>query len=426
MKNKAQVLNILLAIIIAVLVYQITELETETETKSTLIVSNDTISTSTLASTSEKKSVGVRGHIMPKPALVIGSYGKDGMPNMMAAAWAGICNSNPLSIAVSIRRSRLSFENIMHHKCFTVNVPSVKHVAVVDYVGMISGHDENKFEKLDLTPTKGEFIDAPYIEEFPIVIECEVTDSFDLGSHVQFIGKVIDTKVNQNLIKSNGYVDIEKLQPLIFEEEFYYSFGIAVAQPWDAHKLFIDSLKPKFMPKNYENATIANIHERKSVRHFTTKSVSKEQLETLVKAGMAAPTAMNKQPWAFIASTDRKLLDQLAEELPHAKMLFEATSAITVCGDLTKTMEGKSSEYWIQDCSAATQNILLAVESMGLGAVWTGVYPNEERIQMVKKLLNLPDHIVPLCVIPIGYSTGEDKPKDKWKEENLKWEKWGN
>lgn len=173
-----------------------------------------------------------------------------------------------------------------------------------------------------------------------------------------------------------------------------------------------------------KNNTLETIHQRKSVRSYTDEVVSQEQLETLVKAAMAAPTAVNKQPWAFIAIREREVLDKLGNGLPYAKMLKKASAAIIVCGDLNKALEGWEQEFWIQDCSAASQNILLAAQSMGLGAVWTAAYPAEDRMQTVKETLNLPEHIIPLNVIPIGYPTGIEKPKDKWKPGNLHWDKW--
>jgi nitroreductase len=166
------------------------------------------------------------------------------------------------------------------------------------------------------------------------------------------------------------------------------------------------------------------IHNRKSVRSFIPqKEVNKDTLVMLVKAGMAAPTAVNKQPWAFVVVTKRTTLDSLATGLPYAQMLKEAGAAIVVCGNLSKAVEGLP-EFWVQDCSAATENILLAVEAMGLGAVWTGLYPAMDRAKFVQEMLGLPETVVPLNVIPIGHPLGEAMPKDKWKEENLHWEKW--
>jgi len=173
-----------------------------------------------------------------------------------------------------------------------------------------------------------------------------------------------------------------------------------------------------------DNQVLRNIHERKSVRNFTAAEVSEEQLTTLVKAGMAAPTARNRQPWQFVVIRDKAVMKDLADKLPYAKMLASAAAAITVCGDLEIAKAGNSENMWMLDCSAATQNILLAIESMGLGGVWTACYPYDDRMQTVAVALNLPEHIVPLCVIPIGYPTGVDKSKDKWKPERLHWNKW--
>ncbi len=165
------------------------------------------------------------------------------------------------------------------------------------------------------------------------------------------------------------------------------------------------------------------IHSRKSVRSFTGESVNREALETIVKAGMAAPTAMNRQPWSFVIVSDRAAMDILKEGLPYAKMLEKAGAAIIVCAIPEMAVNG-STEFAVIDSSLAGQNILLAVEALGLGAVWTAAYPDPQRMEIVRKALGIPDNIIPLAVIPIGHPTGEDKPKDKFKPENIHWEKW--
>ncbi len=165
------------------------------------------------------------------------------------------------------------------------------------------------------------------------------------------------------------------------------------------------------------------IHSRKSVRQFTEQEVSRDKLEILVRAGMAAPTAMNKQPWAFVAIDSREVLDLLSEELGNNPILKRAPAAIVVCGDLNKAVPSVP-DYWVQDCSAATQNILLAVEGIGLGAVWIGIFPRDERVEAVRKVTKLPEHLIPLNVIAIGYPTGAEQPKDKWKPENMFWNVW--
>lgn len=165
------------------------------------------------------------------------------------------------------------------------------------------------------------------------------------------------------------------------------------------------------------------IHSRKSVRNYTEEVVSKAQLEVLLRAGMAAPSAMNKQPWTFIVIDDKSILKTFANKLMFGNMLNYASAAIVVCGDM-KNVTDVLPKFWVQDCSAATQNILLAAEGTGLGAVWIGLYPNKVAYKKVQKELSLPKHIVPLNIISIGYPDGTDKPKDKWDESKVKWNGW--
>jgi nitroreductase len=175
-----------------------------------------------------------------------------------------------------------------------------------------------------------------------------------------------------------------------------------------------------------EEMVMKNILERKSVRTYAKREVSEDQLNQLLKAAMAAPSARNSQPWAFVVINKREILNNLSSLLPNAKMLSEAQAAIIVCGNMEKALEGEGREFWVQDCSAATQNILLAAESMGLGAVWTGAYPRKEIIKTIQEALKLPEHIIPLNVIPIGWQTGKEKPKEKYTQENIHWNGWEN
>lgn len=176
--------------------------------------------------------------------------------------------------------------------------------------------------------------------------------------------------------------------------------------------------------KSGHPTTIEIIMRRKSVRDYTDEKISKETLDTIVKAGMAAPSAANKQPWAFVVVTERETLDKLAEGLEYAKMLKKAPAAIVVCGVPKIGLPGKAADFWIQDCSAVSENILLAVESLDLGAVWTGVYPDEPRVKFVQKILGIPEDVIPLNVIAVGHPTGKEKPKDKYKPDRIHWGKW--
>ena len=168
-----------------------------------------------------------------------------------------------------------------------------------------------------------------------------------------------------------------------------------------------------------KNAIFDNIIARTSVRSYTSQAVEEEKIDMLLRAGMAAPSACNKQPWHFIAITNREILDQIPSFSPYASMVRQAPLAIVVCGDLSKTLEDKEQEFWIQDCAAATENILLMAQGLKLGAVWTALYPLKKRYEGMQQLLNLPTNLIPLNTIVIGYPKEMTKAKDKWKEENI-------
>lgn len=423
--NRSKFLNIILALAVLVLVIQLKQKKESSglfSTSSTVNSNHASLSRPDSAIMPfKKKSIGIKSEVHPKPALVIGSYDKAGKPNIMTAAWTGICNSDPLSIAVSMRPATYSYWNVTESKAFTVNIPSAELVKYVSYAGRFSGKDVDKFKETGLTPVKGDFVNAPYVKEFPIVIECELTEYHDLGSHRQFIGKVMDVKADEAILDTNNRVNVNLLNPLIYAGRGYHETGRFIpADNYSLDKIDGQPFVPDYSQK-FANDALEVIHQRKSVRHFTDQPVSKEQIETLLRAGMAAPTAANRQPWVFYVVTKRETLDALGEQLPYAKMLFQVEKAIVVCGDMEKAGNLKDKGYWVQDCAAASENILLAAESIGLGAVWTASYPYDDRTEAVKKELNLPENHVPLNVIPIGYPTGEDVPKNKWKPENVFW-----
>ena len=175
--------------------------------------------------------------------------------------------------------------------------------------------------------------------------------------------------------------------------------------------------------KSEAQAAINNIMTRTSIRQYTDETVSKADIETMLRAGMAAPTAVNRQPWHFVAVTDKAKLAELAGR--RGGMIKQAGVAIVVCGNMDKAMQGPGQAFWVQDCSAATENILLAANAIGLGAVWTGCYPMDDRVAEVSKTLKLPETIVPLCVIVIGHPAEQPAPKDKWKPENVSYNEFG-
>lgn len=164
---------------------------------------------------------------------------------------------------------------------------------------------------------------------------------------------------------------------------------------------------------------LQTIFARRSIRKYTGEPVSEEAIEILLKAAMAAPSASNRKPWQFVVVTNRETLDALAEAHRHGKMLFEAPLCVAVSGDLTE-ME----RFWVQDCSAATENLLLAATALELGSVWLGVYPRDERVAAVRQILALPDHITPLSLVSIGHPAEEKEPRTQYNEARVHRERW--
>lgn len=177
--------------------------------------------------------------------------------------------------------------------------------------------------------------------------------------------------------------------------------------------------------QNNADVVIDNIMTRTSVRSYTDQPVPQELVDIMLKAAMAAPTAMNDQPWEFVVVNDRATLDALAEGLKYAKMLRQAPLAIVVCAHThwMKSAGTVKNDYWQHDASAATENILLAAHALGLGAVWTAAC-DKDRSSHVINTLGIKGDVHPLCVIPIGYPDKDNKPKDKWKPERVHYNKW--
>ena len=173
-----------------------------------------------------------------------------------------------------------------------------------------------------------------------------------------------------------------------------------------------------------EQAALEVIKTRVSVRHFTGDKLSGEQIESILRAGMSAPTAVNKQPWAFVVVDDASVLSQLSEAIHSSRIENGASHAIVVCGDMQKALEGEAQGYWVEDTSAATENMLLAAHAMGLGGLWVGVYPISERVRQVSEIINAPEHIIPMGIVVLGYPDEQPEVKDKWKTENIHYNKF--
>ncbi|MBF0387702.1 MAG: nitroreductase family protein [Candidatus Omnitrophica bacterium] len=166
------------------------------------------------------------------------------------------------------------------------------------------------------------------------------------------------------------------------------------------------------------------IAERRSVRKYTGDPVTNEDLETLVRAGMAAPSSRDTRHWYFVVINDPLVLDKLVAGLPYSKMILTARHAIVVASDMKEAHGGSDVEYWVQDCAAAVENILLAAQAIGLGACWTAAHPRAERVAYVKQTLAMPETVIPLAVIAVGHPAGEDKPRDKFDPARLFWNKF--
>ena len=175
------------------------------------------------------------------------------------------------------------------------------------------------------------------------------------------------------------------------------------------------------VPATANMDTLTAIFTRRSIRSYTNRPVSDETVKLLLQAAMAAPSAKNAQSWEFIVIRDKKTLQQVSSFHPFSKQVPNAQVAIVVCGN-TKLQAAPG--HWIPDASNASMNILLAAHSLGLGAVWTTFYPYEDRTAGIRKLLNLPDHIMPLNIIPLGYSTEKGNYQDRFKSDKVHYEKW--
>lgn len=164
---------------------------------------------------------------------------------------------------------------------------------------------------------------------------------------------------------------------------------------------------------------LSAIFSRRSIRQYTSEPLAPEEIQSLLEAGMAAPSASNRRPWHMVTVIDRARLTSLAQAHPHGEMTAQAAAAIVVCGDPTM-----SPRYWVQDCSAATENILIAASALGLGAVWLGCHPNQEREAAIRKVLDIPDSIAVLNVISVGRPAEQRPPRTQYNSSRDHRERW--
>lgn len=173
-----------------------------------------------------KTSIGAKTLVYPTPVFIVGTYNQDGKPNVMTASWGGICCSQPPCVAVSLRKATHTYGNIVNRRAFTISIPSEDYAKEADFFGTVSGRDVDKFEKSGLTPVKSDQVDAPYVGEFPLVVECRLFRTTELGLHTQFVGEVVDVKAEESVFGEDG-LDIKKVRPFTFapDSQRYYRIG---------------------------------------------------------------------------------------------------------------------------------------------------------------------------------------------------------
>lgn len=185
-----------------------------------------------------KKSLGKSVHAMPTPVWLVGTYDSEGKPNIATVAWGGVCCSDPASVTVSLRKARHTYDAILQRKAFTVNIPSNEHVRAADYAGIASGRDADKFKAAGLTPLQSDLVDAPYVAEFPLIMECRLLKVVEVGVHTQFIGEILDIKADEAVLDAKGLPDPAKVKPLVYAptNRTYYALGEPLAQGFEIGK----------------------------------------------------------------------------------------------------------------------------------------------------------------------------------------------
>ena len=179
-----------------------------------------------------KKSLGVKTIVLPTPVFIVGTYDEEGKPNAMTVAWGGLCCSDPPCAAISLRKATYTYTNIIEREAFTVNIPSEVHVKEADYFGIASGRKKDKFSASGLTAVKSDLVDAPYVKEFPLILECKLLHTIEIGLHTQFIGEIMDAKADETVLGEGSLPDMKKVNPIAFcpGTRMYYKIGEILAK----------------------------------------------------------------------------------------------------------------------------------------------------------------------------------------------------
>lgn len=185
-----------------------------------------------------KKSFGARTLIFPTPVWCVGTYDAKGSPNVMTIAWGGICCSQPPCVTISLRKATYTYGNIMERQAYTISVPSEQYVQQADFFGLASGRTVDKFGATGLTPVKSELVDAPYVGEFPMILECKVIHHYEIGLHTHFVGEILDVKVEAGMLTADGKPDIAKIRPVVFSPQVgrYHGIGEFIGKAFEIGK----------------------------------------------------------------------------------------------------------------------------------------------------------------------------------------------
>lgn len=187
-----------------------------------------------------KQSLGAKTLLFPTPVLLVGTYDAKGNPNLMNAAWGGICCSQPPCIAVSLREATYSYSGLVEHKAFTIGIPSEEQIREADFFGMVSGRETDKFAATGFTPVKSDLVEAPYAAELPFILECCLLHTLKLGLHTQFVGEIVDVKADPTVLGEDGLPEIQKIKPLVYDTAHrgYHGIGPLLGQAFSAGRKF--------------------------------------------------------------------------------------------------------------------------------------------------------------------------------------------
>ncbi len=180
-----------------------------------------------------KKSIGPNTLAYPNPVWCVGSYDKEGIPNVMTIAWGGICCSKPASVTISLRKATYTYNSIIERGAYTISIPTVKYVSEADYFGIATGSKTDKFKNTGLTPVRSQVVDAPYVGEFPLILECKVIHTLEIGLHIQFIGEIMDIKVDEDIVNEKDIPIMEKIAPFVY--------GNGTKEYWSLDKIICKS-----------------------------------------------------------------------------------------------------------------------------------------------------------------------------------------